>query len=259
MKEESKFICKRVFWVSILGVICSQLFSGSAFAQGASFPSINIGLTEANDPTEVVTIIKVLALLTVLTMAPAILLMMTSFTRLVIVLSFVRHALGTQAMPPNQVLVGLSMFLTFFIMSPVLSKINDNALQPFLQKKITQTEALKRLEQPVRSWMLKQTKEAELSLLLTIGKMKKPKSIGDVPTYLLIPAFILSELKTAFLIGFLIYVPFLIIDMVVSSVLMAMGMLMLPPTVVSLPFKLILFVLIDGWELIVGSLVKSFG
>lgn len=227
-------------------------------AQGVGFPSVKLSLEKAQDPTEIVSVLKIIVLLTVLTIAPALLLMMTSFTRLIIVFSFVRHALGTQTMPPNQVLVGLSLFLTFFVMSPVLTEINDTALQPYINKTLSQDQAIEALQKPIRSWMFKQTKEPELALFVSMVKKAKPKTRADIPLYLLIPAFMLSELKTAFLIGFLIYVPFLIIDMVVSSVLMAMGMLMLPPTVVSLPFKLVLFVLIDGWELIVGSLMKSF-
>lgn len=241
-----------------LFVFSNLCILGTLHAQGTSFPSINIGLSQASDPSEAVNVIKVLALLTILSVAPAILLMMTSFTRLVIVLSFVRQALGTQTMPPNQVIIGLSLFLTYFIMTPVLNQINDTALQPFLAKTITQEKALDNLKKPIRSWMLKQTKEAELELFVGLIKGKRPATRDDIEMNTLIPAFVLSELKTAFLIGFLIYIPFLVIDMVVSSVLMAMGMMMLPPTVVSLPFKLILFVLIDGWELIVGSLLKSF-
>ncbi len=241
-----------------IGAIIALFFGTELNAQGLGFPTVKFSVTETDDPTEVVSAIKIVLILTVLTMAPAILLLMTSFTRLIIVFSFVRHALGTQTMPPNQVLIGLSLFLTFFIMSPVLKQINDQALQPYISKQINQSQAIDALEAPIRTWMLNQTKEAELKLFLEMAKIDKPKNAKEVPTLVLIPSFVLSELKTAFMIGFLIYVPFLIIDMVVSSVLMAMGMLMLPPTVVSLPFKLVLFVLIDGWELIVGSLVKSF-
>jgi flagellar biosynthesis protein FliP len=197
--------------------------------------------------------------LTVLTLAPAIIILMTSFTRIIVVLSFLRQALGTQQMPPNQLLVGLALFLTLFIMSPFLTKINSEALQPFLENKINQEEALNKALVPIRGFMFNQTRDQDLSLFVKMSKAERPKTRADVPTTVLVPAFVLSELKTAFTIGFIIYLPFLVIDMVVASVLMAMGMMMLPPVVISLPFKIMLFVLVDGWALIVGSLVQSFG
>lgn len=229
-----------------------------AFAQAAS-PTLSLNLAEADDPSAVVPAIKIVALLTVLAVAPAILLMTTSFTRIVVVLSFVRQALGTQTMPPNQVVVGLALFLTLFTMSPVINQITEKALNPYIEKTITQDQALEELAKPVRKFMLAETRKSDLGMFFNIAKLPKPNSVDDVPMNVLIPAFMISELKTAFQIGFLIYIPFLIIDMVVSSVLMAMGMMMLPPTVVSLPFKLVLFVLVDGWALIVDSIVKSFG
>jgi flagellar biosynthetic protein FliP len=197
--------------------------------------------------------------LTVLTLAPAILIMMTAFTRIIIVLSFVRQALGTQQMPPNQLLVGLALFLTFFVMSPFFTKVNDEALQPFLNGQISQEEALTKGVAPIRVFMFAQTRATDLELFVRLSKMAAPKTRADVPTMVLIPSFVLSELKTAFEIGFIIYLPFLVIDMVAASVLMAMGMMMLPPVVISLPFKIMLFVLVDGWTLLIGSLVKSFG
>ena len=183
---------------------------------------------------------------------------MTSFTRILIVLSFVRQALGTQTMPPNQVIVGLSLFLTLFTMSPVLEELNNNAIQPMIANEITQEQAIERVATPIRNFMLSETRESDLGLFYQIADLPKPQSASEVPFNVLMPAFMISELKTAFQIGFLIYVPFLVIDMVISSILMAMGMMMLPPTVVSLPFKLVLFVLVDGWSLIIGSIVKSF-
>jgi flagellar biosynthesis protein FliP len=198
-------------------------------------------------------------MLTVLTLAPAILIMMTSFTRIVVVLSFLRQALGTQQMPPNQVIVGLALFLSFFIMAPTWKAISTNAIDPYLSEKIDQKLAYERAEGPLREFMFGQTREKDLELFLSLSKERKPATREEVPTYVLVPSFIISELKTAFQIGFMLYLPFLVLDMVVASVLMAMGMMMLPPVVVSLPFKLLLFVLVDGWELIVGSLVKSFG
>ncbi len=203
--------------------------------------------------------IQIIILLTILSLAPAILIMMTSFTRIIVVLSFLRQALGTQQAPPNQVLISLSLFLTMFIMSPILTKINTEALQPYIADEITQQEALRRSAAPLRAFMLKQVREKDLSLFVDITKMGRPKNSDDIPTHVIIPAFMISELRIAFQIGFLVFLPFLIIDIVVGSVLMAMGMMMLPPVMVSLPFKLILFVLADGWYLIVGSLVKSFG
>jgi flagellar biosynthetic protein FliP len=184
---------------------------------------------------------------------------MTGFTRIIIVLSLLRQALGTQQMPPNQLLVGLALFLTLFVMSPFLKDINTNALMPYLDGKINQELALENTLGPLRQFMFTQTRDADLALFVKLAKVERPKTRADVPTYVLAPAFIISELKTAFQIGFIIYLPFLVIDMVAASVLMAMGMMMLPPVVISLPFKIMLFVLIDGWTLLVGSMVKSFG
>jgi flagellar biosynthetic protein FliP len=220
---------------------------------------VSLGLKSVNDPGEMVNSIKILLALTVLTLAPAILIMMTSFTRIIIVLSFVRQALGTQNMPPNQLLVGLALFITLFVMTPFLTKINSDSVQPFLNGTIKQDEALEKALAPLRVFMFNQTRDSDLSLFVTLSKMERPKTRADVSTTVLIPAFIISELKTAFQIGFIIYLPFLVVDMIAASVLMAMGMMMLPPVIISLPFKIMLFVLVDGWTLIVGSLVKSFG
>lgn len=222
-------------------------------------PFFSIGLDNAKNPGDVSIALQIFLLLTVLSLAPAILIMVTSFTRIAIVLSVLRQAIGTHQMPPNQIILGLALFLTFFIMTPVWQQIDQQALQPYFQKEITQQEALEKASQPLRDFMFKQTREKDLSLLIDIADMERPKTIDDVPTSVLIPSFIISELKTAFQIGFLLYVPFLIIDMVVASILLSMGMMMLPPIMISLPFKLMLFVLADGWYLIVGSLIKSFG
>ncbi|MBW1854593.1 MAG: flagellar type III secretion system pore protein FliP, partial [Deltaproteobacteria bacterium] len=194
----------------------------------------------------------------ILSIAPTILIMLTSFTRMVVVFSFLRHAMGTQQMPPNQVIVSLSLFLTFFVMTPVWQEINDNALKPFLAKEISYETALDRAAEPLKTFMLRQTRKKDLSLLMKVSKIKKPTGVSDVPLTTLIPSFVISELRMAFQIGFLIYVPFLILDMVVACVLLSMGMMMLPPIMISLPFKLLLFVLVDGWYLIVGSLIRSF-
>ncbi|MCC6501709.1 MAG: flagellar type III secretion system pore protein FliP [Deltaproteobacteria bacterium] len=234
--------------------------SGSALAADAiSLPNVSLSVGGANSPEGVATAIQIVLLLTVLTLAPAILLMMTSFTRLVIVFSLLRQALGVQQAPPNQVIIGLSLFLTFFIMSPALTKINTTALQPYMQGTITQDAAMTGALAPLREFMLKNTRQKDMNLFLKLSKSEAPKVKSDIPTLALIPAFVTSELKTAFQIGFLIYLPFLVIDMVVASVLMSMGMMMLPPVMVSMPFKLMLFVLVDGWYLLVGSLVQSFG
>jgi flagellar biosynthetic protein FliP len=231
--------------------------ASSAHAQVA-LPSINLGFKNANNPDEVVNAVKIILMLTVLTLAPAILIMMTSFTRIIIVLSFLRQALGTQQMPPNQLLVGLALFLTFFIMNPAFTEINTKAVQPYLNNAISQEKAVDAALVPLRRFMFAQTRGADLNLFVRLSKIEKPKTRADVPTLTLIPAFVISELKTAFQIGFIIYLPFLVIDMVIASVLMAMGMMMLPPVVISLPFKIMLFVLVDGWTLLVGSLVQSF-
>ena len=228
-------------------------------AEALNLPTLSLGVEEADTPAEVSTALQVLFVLTVLSVAPAILLMTTAFTRIVIVLSLLRRALGTMQMPPNQVMIGLALFLTFFIMAPVWQKINQTALQPYLDKKISTQQAMQNATIPLRDFMFKQTREKDLALFVDIAKLQRPKNVVGIPTTVLIPSFIISEVKTAFQIGLLLYVPFLIIDMVVASVLLSMGMMMLPPIMVSLPFKLMLFVLVDGWNLVVGSLVNSFG
>jgi flagellar biosynthesis protein FliP len=225
---------------------------------GLPLPALNIGLGEAKNPGEVSVLIQILFLLTVLSLAPAILIMMTSFTRLAIVFSFLRHAIGTQQMPPNQILIGLSLFLTFFIMTPVWQAVKTTAWDPYMKKSINQEQALEAAAKPVRAFMFKQTREKDLALFVNLAKIVKPKNTEDIPTMVLVPAFMISELKTAFQIGFVLFLPFLVIDLVVSSILLSMGMMMLPPVMISLPFKVLLFVLVDGWHLIVGSLVKSF-
>ncbi|WP_018660074.1 flagellar type III secretion system pore protein FliP [Heyndrickxia acidiproducens] len=204
------------------------------------------------------TSVKLLLFLTVLSLAPSILILLTSFTRIVIVLSFVRTSLGTQQAPPNQVLVGLALFLTFFIMAPTFQQVNKEALTPLFNDKITLDEAYDKAQVPFKEFMAKQTRQKDLQLFLDYAKEKQPKSVQDIPITTLVPAFAISELKTAFEIGFMIFIPFLVIDMVVSSVLMSMGMMMLPPVTISLPFKILLFVLVDGWYLVVKSLLESF-
>ncbi len=221
---------------------------------GAPPFSINLGGSQ-----ELSVGIQLLLLLTVLSLAPALFIMVTSFTRIVVVLSFLRQAMGTPQSPPNQVLISLALFLTFFIMSPIWNKINAEALQPYLDQKITQAEALERGVNPLRDFMLRQVREKDLSLFIELAKLPPLNNPSQVPTYVLIPSFMISELRTAFQIGFLVYLPFIVIDFVVASILMAMGMMMIPPMLIALPFKMILFVLADGWYLLIESLVKSFG
>lgn len=228
-------------------------------AGAVALPTLSLGIKEAATPSEVSTALQILFVMTVLTVAPAILLMTTAFTRIVIVLGFVRQAMGTQNSPPNQVLLGLALFLTFFVMAPTFNTINTQALQPYMQEKITQQQAFERAVEAMRDFMFSQVQESELQLLIDITKEEQPADKKSVSSSILIPAFMLSELKRAFQMGFMIYVPFLVIDMLVASILMSMGMMMLPPIVISLPFKLLLFVLVDGWQLVVGSLMKSFG
>jgi flagellar biosynthesis protein FliP len=216
------------------------------------------GVQAAQSPQDVTLSLQLILGLTVLTLAPSILIMLTSFTRTIVVLSLLRNAIGLQQMPPNQVLIGLSLFLTFFVMAPVLQKVNDTAIQPFVNGQIGQGEAFDTGMAPVREFMFKQVREKDLALFVHLAKIDQPNTPDDVPTYVLIPAFITSELKTAFQMGFFIFIPFLIIDMVVASTLISMGMIMLPPVLISLPFKLLLFIMVDGWYLIVRSLVTSF-
>ncbi|MCF7935513.1 MAG: flagellar type III secretion system pore protein FliP [Synergistales bacterium] len=221
-------------------------------------PALEMGLSAAESPEDIAVTLQILALLTILTLAPAIVLMMTSFVRILVVLGFVRHALALQQTPPNQVLVTLALFLTLFTMTPVWQAIYDDALQPYLAEEITSVEALQTAVQPVRTFMLEQTREKELSLMMSLAGLPRPQGPDDVPFRALAPAFMLSELKTAFQMGVLIFVPFIVVDMIVASVLMSMGMIMLPPMMISLPFKVLLFVMSDGWNLVVSSLVSSF-
>ncbi|HPJ14769.1 MAG TPA: flagellar type III secretion system pore protein FliP [Spirochaetota bacterium] len=221
-------------------------------------PKVTFNITEAKAPKDVALSLQVMFLITILSLAPAIAMMMTSFTRVVIVLDFVRRALSLQQMPPTQVIVGLAIFLTGFIMAPTLKNINETALQPYINGKITNEQFIDNGIKPLRAFMFRQTREKDIALFIELGKIEKPKTQDDVPTYCLVPAFMISELKKSFEMGIAIFLPFIVIDMIVSSALMAMGMIMLPPVMISLPFKLALFVLVDGWNLIVYELVRSF-
>ncbi len=234
------------------------LLAGCAPDSQLSVPGMSITVNQPQGPQQVVGSIQILLLITILSLAPAILILMTAFTRIVIVLSIIRSAIGTPQIPPNQVVVGLALVLTLFVMAPVWGTINHDALQPYLQGQLDQQTAMDKAIQPLRDFMFRQTREKDLALFLALAKQPAPATPADVPTSALIPAFVISELKTAFQMGFVIFVPFLIIDIVVSSALLSMGMMMLPPSLVSLPFKLLLFVMVDGWYLVVRSLVTSF-
>ena len=241
-----------------LAVLILAVFILPEQALGLQLPELTLDFTGDDQPEQVSVLLQILFLLTVLSVAPAIVLMTTSFVRIVIVLSFIRQAMGTQQMPPNQVIIGLALFLTFFIMAPVLGRINSEAIQPYLQQEIGDKQALTLAIEPMREFMFEQVREKDLQLLVDITQSEPPQIRQDIDTLTLIPAFMLSEIKRAFQIGFMIFVPFLVIDMVTASVLMSMGMLMLPPIIISLPFKVLLFVLVDGWHLVVQSLVQSF-
>lgn len=229
-----------------------------ASAQPGPLPNISLNIGGNADQGKAATVVQLLLILTVLSLAPALLMMVTSFTRIIIVLSLVRNALGVQQMPSNQIIIGLALFLTFFIMAPVWQQVNEEALKPYYEDRINGEEALALASAPVKNFMLKQTREKDLALFVKLSKEKRPEKPADITLPVLIPAFVISELKTAFQIGFLIFLPFFIIDIVVASILLSMGMMMLPPIMISLPFKLLLFVLVDGWYLIVESLVRSF-
>ncbi len=245
-------------WLALVLFVLLLSLTAEVFATPIALPKIGLEVDSAEEPQDVVLSLQILGILTVLTLAPAILILMTSFTRIIVVFAFLRNALATQQMPPNQVLIGLALFLTFFTMAPVWQEINQEALQPYLNKEISQQVAYQNAVSPLREFMLKQTREKDLALFVNLSQMAKPESPEQIPTHMLVPAFAISELKTAFQIGFILYLPFIIIDMVVASTLMSMGMMMLPPMMISLPFKLLLFILVDGWNLVVQSLIMSF-
>ncbi|MBR3498720.1 MAG: flagellar type III secretion system pore protein FliP [Selenomonadaceae bacterium] len=221
-------------------------------------PSVNVEVGTAENPEQVASTLQVIAVLTLATLAPGILMMTTSFVRIVVIIGFLRNALATQNVPPNQVVISLAMFLTFYIMAPYWSQANDNGLQPYLAGQISQEEAITNVLEPMREFMFRQTRESDLALFVNLSEAERPNSQEDVSTFTLIPAFIISELKTAFQIGFMLYVPFIVIDMIVATTLMSMGMMMLPPVMISLPFKILLFVMIDGWHLLIQSIIVSF-
>lgn len=248
-------------WIKyLLGIaVFIAYFALPVSAEPLQIPNINLQIGAGTENQDLSQALQLIIMLTVLTLAPAILILLTSFTRIIVVLSFVRSSLGTQQMPPNQILIGLALFLTFFVMAPTLQEANREGLQPYMKGQITQQQAFTRGMAPMRAFMIKQTREKDLALFVKMSKIDRPKNFNDIPNYVLIPSFVISELKTAFQIGFIIFIPFLVIDMVVASALMSMGMMMLPPMMISLPIKLLLFVLVDGWNLVIHSLMMSFG
>jgi flagellar biosynthesis protein FliP len=240
------------------GMTLALLLSGCVAGQDIGAPGVTLSVDPGGDPQQVSSGVQLLLLITIASLAPAILTLATSFTRIVIVLSLLRNAVGIPTAPPSQVIVGLALLLTFFVMTPVINQIQEEALEPYLNMEIDQNEALDLAIEPVRDFMFDQTREKELELFLSMSTDEQPATLDDIPTSALLPAFVISELRTAFIMGFMLYVPFLVIDMVVSSILLAMGMMMLPPSLISLPFKILLFVMVDGWYLVARSLVQSF-
>ena len=251
------FIIIGLFTITLLGI---GILPVSVSAEPLSIPNINlqIGGDATGNPDTLSSALQLILLLTILSLAPAIVILLTSFVRIIVVLAFIRTSLATQQMPPNQVLIGLALFLTFFVMAPTFQQVNAQAVQPYLKGEIAQEQAIEKGMQPMRTFMFEQTREKDLALFVKMADLDRPRNFSDIPNYVLIPSFIISELKTAFQIGFVIFVPFLVIDMVVASALMSMGMMMLPPMMISLPFKILLFVLVDGWNLVIQSIVLSF-
>jgi flagellar biosynthetic protein FliP len=257
MKNKKKKIA--IIFITVLGVMMLCSIGAYAAPNSTNLPQLNISLGNGNTPQDYVSSIKILIFFTIISLLPSIVIMMTSFTRIIVVFSFLKSALGVSQAIPNQIFIGLALFLTLFIMQPVYNQMNTNGIQPYLENKITQDQAVEAASKPLKEFMLKQTREKDLQLFVDISKIDQTNLTRDnIPFTTVIPAFAISELKTAFEIGFLIYLPFLVIDVVVASLLMSMGMMMVPPTQVSIPFKLILFVMVDGWNILVQSLIKSF-
>ncbi len=251
--------CQKLVPLSFLFllIVCS---SETLFAQQPIvLPKIAVDVGRSSNPRDVSTTLQILALMTVLSLAPALMIMTTAFTRIIIVFHFLKQALGTAQMPPSQIIIGLAMFLTFFIMAPTWNKVNTEALQPYLNGKLQQDVAYYKGIEPIRQFMFRQTREKDLALFVKLANIERPEKRDDIPTLVLVPAYAISELRAGFIIGFVIFIPFLIIDVVVSTILMSMGMMMLPPMMISLPFKILLFILVDGWNLLIGSLMQSFG
>ncbi len=249
-------------YVYIFLILLTVFAVSPVFAQQASttvpIPKIGINIGTSENPKDVSVTLQILLLMTVLSLAPSLLIMTTSYLRIIIVFHFLKSALGTQTMPPSQLLAGIALFITFFVMAPTWSKVNDVALKPLMDGKIKMEEAYDKGVEPIRDFMFRNVRDEDLALFINLANLKRPENRKDLPTYIVIPAFALSELRAGFIIGFFLFIPFLMIDMIVSSILMSMGMMMIPPMLISLPFKILLFVLVDGWNLIVGSVVRSF-
>ncbi|MGK9367388.1 flagellar type III secretion system pore protein FliP [Melioribacter sp. Ez-97] len=247
-------------WI-VIGIILLSGFT-SLYAQSQSpsipIPKIDLGIGTATSGEDVSVTLQILLLMTILALAPSIVIMTTAYLRIIIVFHFLKSALGTQQMPPSQLLAGIALFITFFIMAPTWNRVNEEALSPLMDNKITVEEAYDKGIEPIREFMFKNTREEDLELFVGLSNLPRPETRNDVPTYVLIPAFVLSELRIGFIIGFFLFIPFLMVDMIISSILMSMGMMMMPPMMISLPFKILLFILVDGWNLIIGSLVRSF-
>jgi flagellar biosynthesis protein FliP len=245
--------------IAVVCLLCAVLAAELPAQQKTlPMPKISLEVGKATKPEDVSVTLQILFLMTILSLAPALLILTTAFTRIIVVLHFLKQAMGTPQMPPAQVLLGLAMFLTFFVMAPVWNKVNTEAIQPYMQNKMSMNDAYDKGVGPIREFMFKQTREEDLALFVKMANLEKPKNRTEIPTYVLIPSFAISELRIGFQIGLVLFVPFLIIDMVVASILMAMGMMMLPPAMISMPFKILLFILVDGWHLVIGSLIASF-
>lgn len=260
MKNKNYQLIRKVTFGVVIALFLINSFD--VMATTLPVPHIEIGVDTADNPKEFSESLQLIFMLTILSLAPSILIMMTSFTRIIISFHFLKSAIGTQQMPPNQVLIGLALFLTFFIMSPVFQAINEEALKPYQNGQITQQVALERASEPIKEFMLRQTRDEDIKLFMDLSGRETisdaSQMVKEIPLHVIVPAFIISELRAGFIIGFLLYIPFIVIDMVVSSTLMSMGMMMLPPSMISLPFKILLFILVDGWNLIIGQLVQSF-
>ena len=260
--RKSKYKIKNIMILGILLITCFSIVVPDVMATSITFPSVTIGGENASDVETTSSALQMIFILTILALAPSILIMMTSFLRIIISLHFLRSAIGTSTMPPNQVLVGLALFLTFFIMSPVYSNIKTNAIDPYQNHQITQEQAIEKGIEPLKEFMLNQTRDEDIKLFMDLSGREaisdSSQILKELPLHVLIPAFIISELRAGFIIGFLIYLPFIVIDMIVSSTLMSMGMMMLPPAMISLPFKVLLFILVDGWNLIIGQIIQTF-
>lgn len=264
MKTKSKSILRNILLLSLICIGCligAQEVKAST-VNSVELPGMTINLNDEAKPSDVSATLQMVFIITIIALAPSILIMMTSFLRIIISLHFVRSAIGTQTMPPNQILVGIALFLTFFVMSPVITQINTNALEPYEQGRITQEEALEQGILPLKDFMLRQTRDEDIALFMDIAGQEAIQDdsqiLKEMPLHVIVPAFIISELRAGFIIGFIIYIPFIVIDMIVSATLMSMGMMMLPPAMISLPFKILLFVLCDGWNLIIGQLLQTF-